>query len=64
MGTTGTVPSSTSATLCHAASEVEPSTSSTRGSGESTGTQPSYTIRRAWASTRLPSRQTPGRWAE
>ena len=28
--------------------------------GASTGTQPSYTIRSAWASTRRPSRQTPG----
>ncbi len=64
IGTTGTLPLSTSATDCQAASTVDPSTSSTRGSGESTGTHPSYTIRSACASTRLPSRQTPGRWAE
>ena len=45
IGTVGTFPDSTSATGCQRASTVEPSTSTTRGSGASAGTQASYTIR-------------------
>ena len=45
IGTVGTAPESTSATGCHRASTVEPSTSTTRGSGASGATQPSYTMR-------------------
>ena len=40
-GTTGTRPDSTSTTSCQAEAEVDPSTSSTRGAGESGATQPS-----------------------
>ena len=49
---------------CQAASIVEPSTSMTRGSGESDGTHASYTIRSAWKSVITPSREARGRWAE
>ena len=45
IGTVGTSPDSTSASACHRASTVEPSTSTTRGSAASAATQASYTIR-------------------
>ena len=48
IGTVGTVPSSTSPSGSQAESTVEPSTSTTRGSGASGGTHASYTIRSAW----------------